>query len=94
MSILDFYLEGVTHYNEVWFIIMIHSDLEWLLPTKGYILFDILHFKEIGVYEILETFFIKMDMIKMFWGAGPMAKWLSSRTLLRWPRVSLVRILG
>ena len=27
-------------------------------------------------------------------GAGPMAEWLSSLALLRWPRVSLVRILG
>ena len=27
-------------------------------------------------------------------GAGPMAEWLSSHTLLWWPRVSAVRILG
>ena len=27
-------------------------------------------------------------------GAGPVAEWLSLRTLLWWPRVSLVRILG
>ena len=27
-------------------------------------------------------------------GAGPMAKWLSSRVVLRWPGVSLVQILG
>ena len=27
-------------------------------------------------------------------GAGPVAEWLSSRTPLRWPRVSPVRILG
>ena len=30
----------------------------------------------------------------VFLGAGPVAEWLSSRTPLRWPRVSRVRILG
>ena len=27
-------------------------------------------------------------------GAGPVAEWVSSRTLLQWPRVSPVQILG
>lgn len=41
---------------------MIHSDSEWwFLPTKGYIFIDILHFEEVDIYEILETFFIKTD---------------------------------
>ena len=29
-----------------------------------------------------------------FLGGRPVAEWLSSSVLLRWPRVSLVRILG
>lgn len=37
---------------------MIHSDLEkWLLPIKDCVLFDMFFFKEVGMFEILETFF-------------------------------------
>ena len=37
----------------------------------------------------------KKQVLKMgLSGAGPVAEWLSLRAPLRWPRVSLVRILG